>query len=174
MSDARCPGCSTPYLPRDVAAYGVLRPRHASRGGPLVEYRCPHCGRIVNLIPHGRGRFARPGEPPGPPPAETELEAPWLDREAEAPVRETVQEPPGAGRPGPRPEPAPLDLHEAFRLLGLRPQATRADAERAFRERSLACHPDKVAHLDEDFQRLAETKFLALSEALDLVLASLA
>ncbi|MCB9826428.1 MAG: J domain-containing protein [Planctomycetes bacterium] len=183
MADARCPACSTPYTPRDVAAYGVLRARHASRGGPLVEYRCPSCGRVVHLIPHGRGRFARPGEPPGPPPADAELEAPWLDREPEPEAPERVEpagEPQGArSRAGPataeppRPRPAPLDLDEALRLLGLERGATRADAEHAFRERSLSCHPDKVAHLDEDFQRLAEAKFLALSEAFDLVVAAI-
>ena len=62
---------------------------------------------------------------------------------------------------------------DALRLLGLERGATRADAEHAFRERSLSCHPDKVAHLDEDFQRLAEAKFLALSEAFDLVVAAI-
>lgn len=184
MSDARCPACSTPYTPREVAAYGVLRPRHAARGGPLVEYRCPACGRVMNLIPHGRGRFARPGEPPGPPLSDAELEAPWLGREPEpeeaSEHRETRQEPqharvrsgPATAEPPPRPRPAPLDLEGALRLLGLERGATRAEAERAFRERSLSCHPDKVAHLDEDFQRLAEAKFLALSEAFDLVVGS--
>ena len=43
--------------------------------------------------------------------------------------------------------------------------ADRGAIDRAFRERSLTCHPDKVAHLDMEFQELAERKFRRLQQA---------
>ena len=47
------------------------------------------------------------------------------------------------------------------------------EANEAYRERSLACHPDKVAHLDPDFLALAERKFRELKRAHDLLTAAL-
>jgi DnaJ like chaperone protein len=60
-------------------------------------------------------------------------------------------------------------VFQALALLGLQPTADRRAIERAYRERSLACHPDKVAHLDPDFQALAEAKFRRLKQAYDLL-----
>jgi curved DNA-binding protein CbpA len=62
-----------------------------------------------------------------------------------------------------------VDPAEALGLLGVLPTATRAEVEQAFRARSLACHPDKVAHLDADFQALADRKFRRLLEAFRLL-----
>jgi DnaJ like chaperone protein len=64
-------------------------------------------------------------------------------------------------------------LLEAFEVLGLPVTASRDEVERAFRSRSLTCHPDKVAHLDEEFRVLAERKFKRLVEAHQLVVATL-
>jgi len=58
---------------------------------------------------------------------------------------------------------------EALALLGCKPTAGTEEIERAFRERSLMCHPDKVAHLDEDFQVLAESKFKRLRKAFEIL-----
>jgi DnaJ like chaperone protein len=72
---------------------------------------------------------------------------------------------PATGSPS-FPEPGALHgVLEAYELLGVPVTATREDVERAFRGRSLTCHPDKVAHLDEDFRELAERKFKRLVEA---------
>jgi len=95
--------------------------------------------------------------------------------------RQTVTEAPP--RPEPEPEPveipeaqpkpdageAPLGPVEALALLGCKPSAGGAEIEQAFRERSLTCHPDKVAHLDREFQELAEKKFKRLRRALDIL-----
>jgi DnaJ like chaperone protein len=62
-----------------------------------------------------------------------------------------------------------LTLAAAERLLKLLPGYTAADVERAYRRRALLCHPDKVSHLDEDFQTLAAQKFKRLQEARDLL-----
>jgi DnaJ-class molecular chaperone len=58
---------------------------------------------------------------------------------------------------------------EALEILGVAPTATREEVEKAFHARSLGCHPDKVAHLDAEFQALAHRKFQRLLEAYRLL-----
>ncbi len=179
MELGRCPRCSTSYSASEVSGFGVLRGRSAQRGGPRVEYSCQDCGRQILLIPHGEGRYAPPGQPP---PDAVPIDArtpPWLKPESD---RERPAAPPQAEpRPPPRPAEAPppppvepppaleVSPAEALALLGVGPGADRQAIERAFRERSLACHPDKVAHLDPDFIELAERKFRRLQQAYELL-----
>ncbi len=182
MAPGRCPSCSEPYSPQDVAVYGVLRARTAQRGGPRIEYRCPRCRRIVHLIPLGQGRFARPGEPP-PPPADDPPRAPWADRSAPetraADADEEGVTTPEEGGTAPRDEPTfdrptvPTDLAKALELLGLDAAASVEEVHAAWRRKAVSCHPDKVAHLDADFRLLADRKFRALSEAREIALAGL-
>ena len=61
------------------------------------------------------------------------------------------------------------DVAQAMELLGVGPGASAEEIRHAFRERSKTCHPDKVAHLDEDFQALAHTKFQRLRAAFELL-----
>lgn len=181
-----CPRCATPYTASEVTGLGILRGRSAQRGGPLMEYACQGCGKRIRLIPHGEGRYAPPGEPPPEAVPDADRAPPWMrGRPAEeAAPREQAPPPRSAPPPPPRepePEPEPLQIpvppadepmgpREACALLGVAPQADRKAIERAFRERSLACHPDKVAHLDADFQALAEAKFRRLQRARDLLI----
>ncbi|MFV1958802.1 MAG: J domain-containing protein, partial [Planctomycetota bacterium] len=72
---------------------------------------------------------------------------------------------PGEEAPG-----SPMALERALEVLGIGAAATSEAIERAYRERSRTCHPDKVAHLDVDFQVLAERKFRELKEAYDLLM----
>jgi hypothetical protein len=178
-----CPACGTPYAAADVAGTGILRPRPAAAGGPTVEYRCALCARVIVLVPHGEGRYAPPGEPP-PPPVPPELRRPaWTEGARSGPVPPPPSPPPAnparapdAKPPSERPAaspvappPGPVGPAEALRLLGVGPTASRADVEQAFRTRSLTCHPDKVAHLDAEFQALAHAKFQRLLEAYRLL-----
>jgi len=178
MDPGRCPRCTRPYSASEVLGFGVLRSRTASAGGPRMEFECPECGRLIRLIPHGSGRYAPPGEPPPASVPEAERRPPWA---VDGDRRQTVTEAPP--RPEPEPEPveipeaqpkpdageAPLGPVEALALLGCKPSAGGAEIEQAFRERSLTCHPDKVAHLDREFQELAEKKFKRLRRALDIL-----
>lgn len=189
-----CPRCGTPYTASDVVGLGILRARPASDGGPRLEYRCAGCRRVIVLVPHGDGRYAPPGSAPPPAVPEEARRPTWVGagsarggpREgaptagpppvASAREREP-RPPPGSGSPPssapPAPEPStsgPLSALEACTILGVGPSASRADLERAFRSRSLACHPDKVAHLDPEFVALAESKFKRLLEAYRLLL----
>lgn len=188
MELGHCPRCATPYTASDVAGFGILRARAARRGGPRMEYRCQQCDRILHLVPHGEGRYAPPGEPPPPAVPASERRPPWLADEPEAPAGRAApadeapfgvppQEPPGPQEPPPvdpeDPQPtdeAPLDAVAAMEILGIGPGADPSAIRRAFRERSLTCHPDKVAHLDAEFQALAERKFKRLQQAHDLLL----
>jgi hypothetical protein len=196
MEIGRCPACDQPYTARDVAGLGILRARPARDGGPVVEYRCARCDRRIALVPLGEGRYAPPGAPvPEPVPAEHRV-PPWADRAAAAsgpreprpttsrpperpdetaraaagappPRRERVEPPPGTA---PASEDGPMTLTQALEVLGVSPAADRDTIERAYRDRSVQCHPDKVAHLDAEFQALAERKFRRLRAAYDLLM----
>lgn len=52
-----------------------------------------------------------------------------------------------------------------YQLLGVEPDASDEQIRKAFRERVRACHPDRVATLDEELRLLAEEKMVALNEA---------
>jgi hypothetical protein len=61
-------------------------------------------------------------------------------------------------------EPA-VNEADAFTLLGITPDATLAEAKRAWRALIVLYHPDKVAHLAPEFRALAEDKTRALMDA---------
>jgi len=63
----------------------------------------------------------------------------------------------------------PSTQAEARGILGIAASAAAKEIDRAYREMSRKCHPDLVAHLDEDFQRLAHEKFLRLKRAHELL-----
>lgn len=107
----------------------------------------------------------------------------WERRYAPLPPPPAPPPPPrgdGGGRtrsrgPSPQPRnPAPArDLPrtpaEARAVLGVPEGAAKKEIDAAFRKASRKCHPDLVAHLDEDFQRLAHEKFLRLKRAQDIL-----
>jgi DnaJ like chaperone protein len=62
-----------------------------------------------------------------------------------------------------------MAVARACELLGVPATATREDVERAYRARALQCHPDKVAHLDEEFRALAERKFREVRTAYEVL-----
>jgi hypothetical protein len=189
MHSGTCPTCARPYTVSEIAGFGILRGRPPERGGPLMEFSCPGCKRLLQLVPHGDGRYAPPGQPPPPAPSAEERLPPWLKERARgkrkartkppkpapqtAPRPEQEEAPPPptheVEEPAPPPEEAPIGLREALEVLGVSPGADLPAIERAFRERSRTCHPDKVAHLDAEFQELAERKFKRLRQALDLL-----
>ena len=50
-------------------------------------------------------------------------------------------------------------------MLGVRPGASSEEIKHAYRELANKYHPDKVTHLGEDFQTLAEDRFKEIQEA---------
>jgi DnaJ-domain-containing protein 1 len=68
---------------------------------------------------------------------------------------------PFGGRP--RREPAPR--WDPYTVLGVRPDATPGEIGEAYREQMKRYHPDRVAGLGEELQRLAHEKTVAIQRA---------
>ena len=64
----------------------------------------------------------------------------------------------------------PAEAFDPYKVLGLREGATREEFIKAFRALAKKYHPDRFAHLDEEFQALAHRKFLRLRQAYDALL----
>ncbi len=63
----------------------------------------------------------------------------------------------------------PLTLDDACRLLGVSPNSSLDEINKAYREKMTKSHPDKVSHLSEELQEKAKEITLKLNEAYDLV-----
>jgi len=56
-------------------------------------------------------------------------------------------------------------LDDAYKVLGLTPDATDEEVRKAYRQMALKHHPDKVATLGEDVRKAAEKKFQEINDA---------
>lgn len=57
-----------------------------------------------------------------------------------------------------------------YELLGLKRGATKQEVKKAYRNLALKCHPDRVAHLGEEYKKEAKEKFQKVVEAYEKVL----
>lgn len=73
----------------------------------------------------------------------------------------------GGYAPPRRPNAVPMEAH--YRTLGLKPGASAEEIKRAYRDLAHKYHPDKVAHMGEEFQALAEEKFKAIQSAYEVL-----
>ena len=53
----------------------------------------------------------------------------------------------------------------AYKILEINASATDDEVKKAYRKMAVKYHPDKVQHLGDDFQKMAEDKFKTLNEA---------
>lgn len=63
----------------------------------------------------------------------------------------------------------PLDLHEAHKLFGINPSASWEEVKKAYKEKIILSHPDKVNHLSIELQEKAKELTLRLNKALDII-----
>ena len=56
---------------------------------------------------------------------------------------------------------------DPHRVLGIAPRASLDEIKHAYRELANKYHPDKVAHLGEEFQKLAELRFKEIQRAFE-------
>ncbi|MEE8310672.1 MAG: TerB family tellurite resistance protein [Candidatus Binatia bacterium] len=72
---------------------------------------------------------------------------------------------PGTASPG-------SGVQEAYSTLGLAPGVSREEVKQAWRKLSLENHPDRVTHLGEEFQRLAEDRMRKINGAYETLKAA--
>ncbi len=63
----------------------------------------------------------------------------------------------------------PLSLEDAYRTLGVSPDASWSEVKKAYKEKISKCHPDKVSHLNEELQEKAEELTLKLNNTLEII-----
>ena len=68
---------------------------------------------------------------------------------------------------GPSSRPASNSTEDPYKILGVNEGASQEDIRAAYRQLAARYHPDKLAHLGEEFQVLAEQKFRAIQSAYD-------
>ena len=179
----RCPTCSaetvveaapggSPVLAPPEAAGVEVPVLAAFLDGALEARSRGGAGRAGGAAGRARVRRER-GRPPGggaPPPPPAPGRA-GRRRTPPPPASPSPGPPPAPPSPPPPPAeiPLPRTPAEARALLRVGADAGPREVDAAFRKASRKCHPDLVAHLDEDFQRLAHGKFLRLKAAHDLL-----
>jgi hypothetical protein len=65
---------------------------------------------------------------------------------------------------------AQTDLKDPYEILGVKPEASHEEIQAAYRRAAQAYHPDKVSHLGQEFQKLAQKKFIEIQEAYEKLL----
>jgi hypothetical protein len=69
------------------------------------------------------------------------------------------------GRQAPGVDDEPAGPRSPWEILELEPGARPEQIRQAYRRLAATYHPDKMAHLGEDFRKLAETRFKEIQEA---------
>jgi len=61
------------------------------------------------------------------------------------------------------------DTASAYKVLEIDKSATDTEVKKAYRKMAVKYHPDKVGHLGDDFQKMAEEKFKQLNDAYERI-----
>ncbi len=64
---------------------------------------------------------------------------------------------------------SPLSLEDAYRLLGVKPDDSWDEINKAYKAKMVKSHPDKVNHLSEELQEKAKEITLNLNNAIDII-----
>ena len=57
------------------------------------------------------------------------------------------------------------DTTAAYKILEINTDVTDNDVKKAYRKMAAKFHPDKVHHLGDEFQKMAEEKFKSVNDA---------
>ena len=57
------------------------------------------------------------------------------------------------------------DLDSAYKVLGIDSNATDLEIKKAYRKMASKFHPDKISHLGEEYEQIAQEKFKSVSDA---------
>jgi len=57
------------------------------------------------------------------------------------------------------------DLDSAYKVLGINSNSTNLEIKKAYRRMANKFHPDKIAHLGEEYKNIAQEKFKSVSDA---------
>lgn len=63
----------------------------------------------------------------------------------------------------------PLTLDDSYSLLGISPDASIDEINKAYKNKMTKSHPDKVSHLSEELQEKARELALRINEAIDII-----
>ena len=61
------------------------------------------------------------------------------------------------------------ETHSDYHVLGIEPTATEEEVKKAYRQMAIRYHPDKVAHMGEEYQKGAKEKFQKVQEAYEAI-----
>ena len=61
------------------------------------------------------------------------------------------------------------DVSASYKILEISQKGTDDEIKKAYRKMASKFHPDKVHHLGEEFQKMAEEKFKSLNEAYSII-----
>ena len=68
--------------------------------------------------------------------------------------------------PSAPPLPTSPDIYkDPYKVLGLHPKASQTEIKEAYRQKLQEYHPDKVSHMGEDLQKLAQSKTIEIINA---------
>jgi DnaJ like chaperone protein len=61
------------------------------------------------------------------------------------------------------------ETDSAYKILEIEPSSTNEEVRKAYRKMAVKYHPDKVAHLGEEYRKTADEKFRMVNEAYDKI-----
>ncbi|ODS30954.1 MAG: DnaJ-like protein DjlA [Candidatus Scalindua rubra] len=62
-----------------------------------------------------------------------------------------------------------LNLEDAYKILGVSPNASLKEVQKAYKDKIVKSHPDKVTHLSKELQEKAKEVTAKLNKAIEII-----